>query len=213
MPIPRKIYAEVELGQQYPILQTDTFRVTESIIRLSLIRDDVKQLAAIDYDNSESPPIATEQMGHMTVRDASYEFGLSRRYLQELCKSGTVDATKVGGLWYIRYESLVKHIRDNIENSSKNGRKRIQLPESTAGLQITPGAKELRQTLVDCFDMSELKGLCFELGIDLEQIPGNHKGEKVLELILWAVRSRRLDQLFQSVQQLRPGVRWEPVSE
>jgi RNA-directed DNA polymerase len=70
-------------------------------------------------------------------------------------------------------------------------------------LQI--GQKRLREALENKFSMAELNTLCFDLNIDFENIPGTTKSEKVVELIKYMDRHDRYQELFDAVEQSRPG--------
>lgn len=67
---------------------------------------------------------------------------------------------------------------------------------------------ELRQKLEEYFNISELKTLCVNLGIDYENIPGGTKEAMVRELVLYFERNGRLSHLLQHCRQLRPNVEW-----
>lgn len=47
---------------------------------------------------------------YLTTREAHEEMGLTIRALQALAREGTVEATKVGGRWLLRRESLYEHL-------------------------------------------------------------------------------------------------------
>ena len=59
--------------------------------------------------------------------------------------------------------------------------------------QLTPN--RILQTLVDNFSLSDLKLICFQLGIDYEEIAGETKTDKARELILFMQRNGRLSEL------------------
>jgi len=56
----------------------------------------------------------------------------------------------------------------------------------------------IRQT----FDDQELRDLCFELGIDYENLPGEGKASKARELVSYCERHGRLDELEATAGQL-----------
>lgn len=67
----------------------------------------------------------------------------------------------------------------------------------------------LRQNLVDCFSVSELQTLCFDLGVDYDLLPGEGKENKARELIYYVIR-RNLETEFVSIcRQSRPNILWE----
>lgn len=66
----------------------------------------------------------------------------------------------------------------------------------------------LRDNLNTYFSESELKSLCFDLGIDYENLGGSTKSGKVLELIQMTQRHGRLSELVDLVRQQRPHASW-----
>ena len=63
--------------------------------------------------------------------------------------------------------------------------------------QLIPN--RILQTLVNRFSLSDLKLLCFNLGIDYEELPGETKTDKARELILFMQRHGRLSELEKAV--------------
>ena len=74
-------------------------------------------------------------------------------------------------------------------------------------------AGKLRQNLATYFSESELRDLCFDLGIDYETLPGTGKGDKVRELILYCIHHDCIRELAAQVSRLRPTVNWEDIPE
>jgi hypothetical protein len=66
----------------------------------------------------------------------------------------------------------------------------------------------LRDNLDTYFSVGELKSLCFDLGIDYENLSGSSKSGKVLELIQMVQRHGRLSELVDLVRQERPHASW-----
>jgi len=64
----------------------------------------------------------------------------------------------------------------------------------------------LRQVLTQYYSNSELHTMCFDLGIDYEDIGGSGKTEKVVELLAFAQRHNRLDNIAAYVRRTRPFV-------
>ena len=67
---------------------------------------------------------------------------------------------------------------------------------------------QLRELLVEHFDVSELRALCFELGIKYEHLKGGALPDKVQELIGYCQRRDLLAKLTQQCQQFRPHINW-----
>lgn len=73
----------------------------------------------------------------------------------------------------------------------------------------------LRELMLKHFDVSELKTLCFDLGVDYESL-GNADGgrmDKVRELILYFERRERMSELIAACARLRPEARWTDLSQ
>lgn len=69
----------------------------------------------------------------------------------------------------------------------------------------------LRQILTDRFDEEELRTLCFELGIDYDDLPGRGKAAKARELASYFGRRKQIPKCVEVGKQLRPDILWEEV--
>jgi len=68
---------------------------------------------------------------------------------------------------------------------------------------------KLHQLIIYCFDINELRDLCFDLAVDYEDLPGEAKPTKARELVTFFQRpTRSLDTLIQACSQLRPKAPW-----
>lgn len=88
-------------------------------------------------------------------------------------------------------------------------------PESSGSSQTTVAKAEkidrarLRQLLIEHFSEEELRDLAyFDLSIDYETLTGTGKGGKVRELIAYAERHNRMQDLVEAAKRLRPTVSW-----
>ena len=66
----------------------------------------------------------------------------------------------------------------------------------------------LRKALIECFSESELRTLCFDLGVDYDGLPGTGKTDRARELVGHFWRRGHLMSLLQMVESLRPDTRW-----
>jgi hypothetical protein len=86
--------------------------------------------------------------------------------------------------------------------------------ESAVSAQDTPAAAasvdriKLRQILTDNFADDELRDLCFELGIDYENLGGTGKSGKARELVAFAERRGRFVELVNACRRLRSNAPW-----
>jgi hypothetical protein len=96
-----------------------------------------------------------------------------------------------------------------------------QLTASSQAAAAAPGLSlltlsyrtQLRQLLSRHFDESELQTLCFDLGVDYDNLPGDGKAEKARELIEYLERRGRIQELIDVGKKLRPDVPWESSPE
>jgi len=74
------------------------------------------------------------------------------------------------------------------------------LPHRKPIATATPGQSEgLRVTLAGIYDLSELKVLCYDLDIDWDEIAGQRKSEKIVELISYCKRHGRFPDLVAKI--------------
>ena len=86
---------------------------------------------------------------------------------------------------------------------------RIQEVNVSDESKVLPEAlTHLRQKLTDHFSEEELRILCFDMGIDYQDLPGEGKAVKVVEFILYLERRQRLPELVKQCSELRPQVSW-----
>ncbi len=69
----------------------------------------------------------------------------------------------------------------------------------------------LRQILTERFDAEELRTLCFDLGIDYDDLPGRGRAAKARELVAHIDRRERIPDCIQAGRQARPDILWEQV--
>lgn len=68
--------------------------------------------------------------------------------------------------------------------------------------------EKLRLALMNHFSESELKTLCFDLGVDYESLPGEGKEGKTREFIAYFERQKTIAELIDACAQRRPNVLW-----
>ncbi len=67
---------------------------------------------------------------------------------------------------------------------------------------------QLRRVLDEYFNETELRNLCFDMGIDYEGLSSGGKADKARELIAHCDRHGRVDELERRCRELRPNVPW-----
>jgi hypothetical protein len=67
---------------------------------------------------------------------------------------------------------------------------------------------ELRELLITHFDEGELRILCFDLGVDYDDLRGEGKAQKARDLIFYLERHNRIPELLKVGKQWRPDISW-----
>lgn len=71
----------------------------------------------------------------------------------------------------------------------------------------------LRTLLENSFNEDELSTLCFDLGVEFENIGGETKIDKSREIVTMFERKQRLDDLIEACRRLRPTVDWPDITD
>jgi hypothetical protein len=69
--------------------------------------------------------------------------------------------------------------------------------------------RQLRRKLDEHFDKEELRLLCFDLGVDFDNLPGDSKATKAMELVALMERAEQIAELVAACEQLRQEVVWQ----
>ena len=69
----------------------------------------------------------------------------------------------------------------------------------------------LNKQLAQAFNVEELKGLCFDLGIEYDDLEGSGKASKARELIRYLDRRRRVNDLLALCERERPHLNWREI--
>jgi hypothetical protein len=67
----------------------------------------------------------------------------------------------------------------------------------------------LRRLMTERFDESDLHTLCFDIGLDYDDLGGDTKGHKIVELLQMVRRTQRLQELLGAGKLLRPDIGWD----
>jgi len=70
----------------------------------------------------------------------------------------------------------------------------------------------LRQNLAKHFSEEEIRTLCFDMGVDYENLPAIGKENKAREFIVYLERCGRLPELVENCRELRPSSSWPTIS-
>jgi hypothetical protein len=98
-----------------------------------------------------------------------------------------------------RLENMMSSLLGEIDKSTES---------STSGVFSIDKRTILRRQLVTYFSDIDLRELCFDLLIDYDDLPGDNKRIKVIELISHMERRGQILELVQLCKQLRPDFDW-----
>lgn len=76
---------------------------------------------------------------------------------------------------------------------------------------FSSGRLQLRQNIQTYFNKDEIETICFDLGIDYDNLSGDTKESLVREMLLHTARKQQLDVLLEICRQRRPQVNWPEI--
>ena len=65
---------------------------------------------------------------------------------------------------------------------------------------------EIRQLLTERLDVTDIRTLCFDVDLEFENLSGQNKQEKVIDLLAHFERRQQLDYLLRAVKSMRPDL-------
>jgi len=71
---------------------------------------------------------------------------------------------------------------------------------------------KLRQILSERFSLEELRTLCFDLGVDWDDLPAQGKSAKARELVVFLEHQEGIGQLIRIGKQQRPDIPWSDIT-
>lgn len=110
-------------------------------------------------------------------------------------------------LWAENFFKVLREIyhSQRFNSSYPRGNMRDEKPEE----QVKTA--QLRQLLINHFDESELRTLCFDIEVDYESLPGQSKADKARELAAYVRRHGQIGRLLSKCQEIRQHVDWQSV--
>jgi len=104
-----------------------------------------------------------------------------------------------------------EEITDDAEEAEQPKTEPQTSTEDTADKQQEYPSQLLLGILDKRFDEGELKTLCFDLGIDYDNLPDEGKANKARELIKYLERRNRIPKLVRVGKRLRSDISWPEV--
>ena len=112
------------------------------------------------------------------------------------------------------FETQVRgHLEDFVARFAARADHAAPDTETPALVSKLPAAlAPLRDELVRRFTKEELRGLCFDLGVDYDDLPSTTKTGQAQDLILHLERAGRLAELLALCRKLRPAAKWDALT-
>jgi len=111
-----------------------------------------------------------------------------------------------------RKETMIASQKEDWAEKILNVRKFLSGPETVEktidGTVLDPNKVALRKNITAYFSENEMQTLCFDLGIEYENLSGTTKEAKARELVIHCERNGSLLKLLKQCQRLRPHVEW-----
>lgn len=108
-----------------------------------------------------------------------------------------------------RLKRRLQNLEEQINSVDTDLRKLEQEEKLQTNIETIPDIRlKLRDNLAALFDSKELKELCFELDIDYEDLAGESRKAKILDLVAYCERHNLLIDLKAEISRLRPHASW-----
>jgi hypothetical protein len=172
------------------LAKCDGFMTGQEIAHLdSLGKNAIKQLVYRDYITS------------LPDGGCRFRIGLLKQWFSKWDRFELEVDTRLDGLSY----------SERVRNPSRDGTSVIFSVEPKrydllSEAQQKTRRSELRRVLVEFFNASELRDLCFDLEVDYDGLSGQGKGDKAREFVAFLERRGRIHELEIKCRELRPSV-------
>lgn len=133
------------------------------------------------------------------------------------CKEKETKEEHIWGIWTYGADHSCEQVRTcpRCKKEEKGGKLHIWNEWKYVTLdpwqQYITRLKKIRHVLATRFDTSEVKEICFGLGIDIENLAGDTKLDKTRELVKQLELHHRLDELVQVAKKNRPEIYWDEM--
>jgi hypothetical protein len=140
----------------------------------------------------------------MVVEGRAKEGLCGRLYTQALIALHQKEPHRALDLWEkIRAIKPDYPDRDGIEEQARELKPKTSKAEEASKRKRRV---ELRQVLAECFDKEDLRTLCFDLGVEYDDLPAMGRRNRARELVKYLEHRGRIQELIERIKQLRPDV-------
>ncbi len=125
-------------------------------------------------------------------------------------------------VWGWQHRAMVSSLEESLERAREQADKWCSvalslLAEVDETVPHAPASRAfltaLRVAFDELFTDSELQNICFDLGIEWEELGGATKGDKARALVQYMEKRRRVPELVNQLDRYRPGWRSEKPKE
>jgi class 3 adenylate cyclase/tetratricopeptide (TPR) repeat protein len=215
----QEAHSRVELR---PLSKRNSRRLVREI--LQQVEEVPQDLRDLIVDGAEGNPFYVEELIRMLIEDRVVVKGEDRwRVEMERLAQVRVPPT-LTGVVQARLDSLPQFERETLQRASVVGRifwdGAVDYIGESAGQPAGGGDEErrqqrlalLRHILDTRFDEGELRTLCFDLGVEYEDLPAMGQANKARELVAYFERRDRIPELISTGRQMRGDVPWDDVA-
>jgi hypothetical protein len=154
-----------------------------------------------------------EEIDHQQTLLATHRRTLAH-YLKQQAALGEAYAPPVvsGGIRearanILRIKQILRGWKVSVDDQPDDGDAPLIAPTTEPSRQpISVDRVKLRNVLTEYFNDDELRDLCFELNIDYESLPGATKAGKARELVAYAERHGKYQDLVDQIRKLRTSI-------
>jgi hypothetical protein len=118
--------------------------------------------------------------------------------------------SKFQGMLLKNDNSIADHENRIAELEKRNAEVDTHKPDTGDLAKKHEHQKVLRviELVSESFNRAEIRELCFDFNIEYDDLPGESRGERVLELVTYFQRRNTLDVFIEWCAKLRPKIQW-----
>ena len=155
-------------------------------------------------------PVIANFFNEEELRSLCFNLGLDYEALPASGKENKVRELLATLLTQNRIEELMAELVRQREHIDWQG---IVSGQTTSPALDFTQIRRLPTAINEQFNEEELRDLCFELGVDYENLPAGSKANKARELVTYFARRQQIPDLTAALHDRRPHTPWENLTE
>ncbi|MEO7913265.1 MAG: CHAT domain-containing protein, partial [Roseiflexaceae bacterium] len=190
--------------------QTAVTSGTEAFLGVaqSIVRAGMPAVVAMQFDIPETSAALLARAFYASLADGySVQAAVTEGRKAVLAKTGLNHKDWATPTLFMRSPTGVLFETRTASSAYASAASRTQVEEQPSNMSNTmPNASELRQIIIEQFDLEELRTLCIDLGVDIDDLRGEGRANKARELIGYLQRRGKLQQLVEYIRRERPNL-------